>query len=48
MSRQRICLFSRYIARTYALPQEDLISVVRGRDWALSNLKCNTVSYKVL
>ncbi|MGF6265380.1 hypothetical protein OKW49_006373 [Paraburkholderia youngii] len=32
MSRQRIYRFSRYIAQTYALPQEDLICVVRGRD----------------
>ncbi|MGF6637140.1 hypothetical protein [Paraburkholderia tuberum] len=32
MSRQRIYLFSRYVARTYALPLENLITIVRARD----------------
>ncbi|MGF6969594.1 hypothetical protein OKW43_006689 [Paraburkholderia sp. WC7.3g] len=32
MSRQRIYLFSRYVARTYVLPLENLIAIVRARD----------------
>ncbi|TFE36950.1 hypothetical protein E2553_45830 [Paraburkholderia dipogonis] len=32
MSRQRIYLFSRYVARTYALPLENLTTIVRARD----------------
>lgn len=32
MSRQRIYLFSRYVARTYALTLENLITIVRARD----------------
>lgn len=32
MTRQRIYLFSRYVARTYTLPLEHLINIVRARD----------------
>jgi hypothetical protein len=32
MSRQRIYLFSRYVARTYALSLDNLITIVRARE----------------
>ncbi|APA90413.1 hypothetical protein BJG93_33005 (plasmid) [Paraburkholderia sprentiae WSM5005] len=32
MSRQRIYLFSRYVARTYVEPLEHLITIVRARE----------------